>query len=78
MVFEIFDNGVGISSDKLNDLRKILGSISEGDKLRELGYGLFNINQRIKIYYGEEYGVHVDSKLNEWTKVKIVLPFIIK
>ncbi len=60
MVFHIQDNGVGI-----DDLSKL-----------EDGYGVKNIRERIKLFYGEEYDVIFDSKTGEGTTVTLILPMI--
>ena len=38
------------------------------------GYGMRNVNQRIKLLYGEEYGLHIESVVGEGTVVTIRLP----
>jgi two-component system sensor histidine kinase YesM len=38
------------------------------------GYGMRNVNQRIKLLYGEEYGLHIESVIGEGTLVTIRLP----
>ena len=38
------------------------------------GIGLENIDQRIKLLYGEKYGLTVDSRVNEGTTVRLLLP----
>ncbi len=40
------------------------------------GVGVHNVDQRIKLYYGEEYGVDIESELFEGTCVKIQLPYV--
>ena len=37
-------------------------------------YGLKNVNDRIKIYFGEEYGLTIKSELDEGTCVTIMMP----
>lgn len=68
VVFIVSDNGKGIEEDKIKD-------ILEKNKDR---IGISNVNNRIKLMYGEEYGVKINSKLNIETKVIISLPLISK
>lgn len=67
---EVVDNGVGMAEDKLCDIRNNIER--DGDNKKSIG--MRNINERIKIYYGNDYGLKVDSGLNWGTKVKIYLP----
>ncbi len=69
--FEIEDNGSGI---KEGDIAKIFdGKIKNGKK--GSGIGVNNVNDRIKMYYGEKYGLHIESEIYEGTKVSIKIPF---
>lgn len=38
--------------------------------------GIANVNKRIKMYFGEEYGISIDSELGKGTEVSILLPYI--
>jgi len=68
---EIIDNGIGFAIDKLNlDQPDNPFIISE----KHTNIGLYNSNKRIKLIYGEEYGICVESKLNEGTKVTVRFP----
>ena len=65
------DNGVGMDAGKLNeDLAKNdLNYVEKGDSI-----GLHNINARIKMLYGDDYGIVIASVLGEGTHVSITLP----
>lgn len=69
LVFTVEDNGIGMTREQC---REILEG-SAGDKT---GIGIRNVNNRIKIYFGEQYGIQIDSELDEGTKVTIVMPKI--
>lgn len=65
------DNGVGMDSEEINR------RLRENDKdLVEAGnsIGLYNINARMKMLYGEEYGIQVESVLGEGTCVTLEIP----
>ena len=65
------DNGKGMTPERLNDVKLAL----EAEKLEESAvYGLYNVNQRIKLNFGEEYGLDLESTYEEGTKVVIRLP----
>lgn len=71
LVIEVADNGLGIQKDKLDYLIKKINDF--GDDINK-SIGLSNVNQRIRLCYGENYGINIESKLNEGTKVSILLP----
>lgn len=69
--FTVEDNGVGISIRKLQDIISYLkGEKAETDNF----FALANINKRIKIHYGEAYGLTVKSSEGEGTKVTVFIP----
>lgn len=65
----VYDDGVGMDKETLNELRASLNIKNE-----KFGYGLYNVNQRIKLVYGENSGVEVSSTLGEGTTVLIKIP----
>ena len=67
----ITDNGIGMTEEELNSLRKKMAGTDTGDEAK--GFGVSNVNQRIKYYYGEEYGVFFESKENEGTNATIII-----
>lgn len=67
----VIDNGVGIEEDVLNDLRE---RMSREDLAQDSHIGLCNINQRIKLIFGQEYGITIESSFGSETRVKITLP----
>jgi two-component system, sensor histidine kinase YesM len=68
--FEVSDNGAGIDESKLQSIRRSLEKMSAESE----NFALCNINSRIKLFYGEEYGIEISSRVNEGTKVSIVIP----
>ncbi len=74
LCFNIIDNGKGIEKEVLNKINHMLRN---GDiKKNELGYGIFNVNERIKIIYGDEYGLNYKSVYGEGTIVELRHPII--
>ncbi len=62
--FRVEDNGKGMNQDKIDViLHSDPGSI-----------GISNVNKRIKLLYGDEYGVQIESEFNKGTKVTICMP----
>ncbi|MFC5402197.1 cache domain-containing sensor histidine kinase [Cohnella soli] len=68
IVFEVEDNGLGMTPEQLSQLR--LASVSEGDK----GIGIRNVNERIKLFFGHEYGIQIRSEIEVGTCVTITIP----
>ena len=62
------DDGIGMPKDVLNKL------LTDESQSKGSGIGLKNIHNRIKNQYGEKYGLEINSKSNEGTTVKIILP----
>lgn len=78
LVIQVIDNGRGISAgqlDRLNYRFKYSNYISEDDSA-EKSIGLDNINNRIKLFYGEQYHIRIDSIPDEYTKTIISVPYI--
>jgi two-component system sensor histidine kinase YesM len=67
------DDGIGFTSQKLAQLRAELADDSGEIKL-ESGYGIGNVNNRIRLYYGKQYGLSVESEYSTGTCVKLVIP----
>ena len=67
------DNGVGMAAEELEELR---GEITRPCKETERGFGLANVNERIRMYYGAEYGMEIQSIKGKGTTVELVIPAI--
>jgi two-component system sensor histidine kinase YesM len=76
IIFLISDNGKGIKEEKLNLLNNSLNRVLkiEIEDFKKHGIGILNINKRIKLNYGEEYGLKLDSKIDQGTEVEIIIP----
>lgn len=67
---EITDNGCGMDQKTLNKMRE---NLIKGNIDKRYGIGLYNINQRIRMCYGLEYGVSIDSTVGEGTTVSATI-----
>lgn len=78
LLIRISDDGVGMDEDTLEDLNKRLGKSGEqlanAEQEKKGGIALFNVNNRIHLIFGEEYGMHVYSIKNVGTDVEITIP----
>lgn len=68
IIFTVEDNGVGMNSDMVESI------LYKTTNINPTGYGLRNVNNRIQLFYGYEYGIHIESKLGFGTKVTIIIP----
>lgn len=69
ILFRVRDDGVGMDEEQV---RHILHS-EPGDRT---GIGIKNVNDRLRIYFGEGYGLRIESELDEGTCVEIRMPQI--
>ncbi len=76
LYLEIDDNGIGIDSERLAKINRGLldDNHAEIDKKTEGFIGLWNVNKRIKMQFGMEYGISIRSVLNRGTKIIIRMP----
>lgn len=76
----ISDDGLGMSEEKLQKLNEKLRALSleavEGEAERKGGIAVVNVNNRIKLLFGEEYGIYVYSQEGTGTDVLINLPLV--
>lgn len=70
-VIYVKDNGQGITEDRLKIVMRNINNRAESEKS---SFGLYNVNERIKLNFGDEYGISFDSHYLEGTIVTIKLP----
>ena len=73
IIITVSDNGMGIPE---NEIPLLLTNTDRVHK-KGSGVGLVNVNNRIKILFGERYGLHIESELDEGTVVTIKIPAIV-
>ncbi|RED57064.1 cache domain-containing sensor histidine kinase [Cohnella phaseoli] len=73
IVFEVRDDGVGMDETKLAEL---VGRLSAKEEAAADHLGLNNVHDRIRLYFGEGYGLSIDSKAGEGTSVTLTIPAI--
>jgi len=76
ILLEVEDDGIGFTSFKLAQIQEELEDTS-GEIRMESGFGMGNVNQRIKLYYGKQYGLSIKSKYQKGTVVSLVIPALI-
>ncbi|MDR0519485.1 MAG: sensor histidine kinase [Clostridiales Family XIII bacterium] len=83
VILTVSDNGVGMSAEKLRELNDRMSNIygrfgvgSGAGSGSEGGIALANVNNRIKLLFGEGYGIAIMSEEGAGTDVEITLPYI--
>lgn len=66
---EIYDNGAGMHK---NQIKAIMDGTSVPDEIN--GFGIRSVSNRIRMLYGERYGLQVESEYGVYTKIIVVLP----
>lgn len=70
LCFEIYDDGVGVDEDYI----QYINNVEAGSGIYG-GLGVENVQRRLLLRYGMEYGLHIQSTISKYTKVTIILPF---
>lgn len=73
LYFEVSDNGLGMTEEQVE---RLFSSSTHVASNRGSGIGVKNVNERIKLYFGEQYGLTIDSEPDEGTRVRIHLPAV--
>lgn len=69
VIISIEDNGVGIEKEKLENLN---ASLKNGEKMNGSGgIGLHNVNYRLKNFYGDAYGIWIESERESFTRISL-------
>jgi two-component system sensor histidine kinase YesM len=69
--FHVIDNGIGMDERELNALRN---EVEMPGSKQSTGFGLANVNKRIKLNYGNQYGLYIRSTKGEGTDITIKIP----
>ena len=77
MIFSVSDDGIGMDPDRLKKVRRIIAG-ELADENPSSGFGLFNVEQRIKLNCGTEYGLVIDSVYWRGTTVQVMIPIVKK
>lgn len=71
LIADVFDNGDGLTEEELQD---VLMHLDTPRPESEHGVGLYNINSRVHLYYGSQYGLTIRSRYGEGTLVSLSIP----
>jgi two-component system, sensor histidine kinase YesM len=73
VLLEVEDNGIGFTPEKLAQVQAQLND-DMAEIRQERGFGLDNVNKRIRLYYGKQYGLTIKSEYTVGTCVSLVIP----
>ncbi len=71
LLIRVQDDGDGMTEEKLEELRALM---KEENRTGKAHFGLYNIDRRIKLMYGGEFGLDIDSRPGSGTSVSMRLP----
>lgn len=75
IIIKVTDDGVGMSEERLSAL---INTIKKGSGEKIASYGLVNVDERIRIMFGNEYGLSFYSKPAEGTQVTVTIPKLLE
>lgn len=70
LLFFVYDNGTGIPKEKLNLINI---QLNQSQKLID-SFGIFYVNEKLKLEFGDNYGIKIFSEEGSFTKVEVKLP----
>jgi two-component system sensor histidine kinase YesM len=76
MLFEVEDDGIGIAPDRVARLQRELVEETDMEPSSEAGFGLHNVNNRLRLYYGVESGITLSSRYLHGTTVQVRIPLV--
>ncbi|OUQ27285.1 histidine kinase [Lachnoclostridium sp. An131] len=76
LIFRVWDDGRGMEPERLEKVRRLIGGEEEVDRSDPSGFGLFNVAQRLRLNYGPQYGISLESEFGEWTETTVVIPAV--
>ena len=71
---EVVDNGHGIQKEKLRHIQDEIEAPYSDHQKKHIGIGLRSVNERIKGYFGKEYGLLIASEIDKGTTITIIMP----
>lgn len=71
ILLRVIDNGIGMTSEQCDE-------ILHKESSDKAGIGIKNVNDRIKIYFGDQYGITIKSELDVGTEINILMPKILE
>lgn len=77
LIFKVKDNGIGMTEERSRQVQQLIRGEGLRDK-ESSGFGLFNVNERIRLHYGPEYGLTLRTTYQEETEFTVKIPIVKK
>lgn len=74
IIIKVIDNGLGMTPERL---KQVIESMQRKSEYNKDFYGLYNVNERIRMIFGSDYGLSIQSTYEVGTEVSICLPRVI-
>jgi two-component system sensor histidine kinase YesM len=74
MYFQVLDDGIGMTEQRLEEIRNSL-EVDDQD-IPNKNYGLRNVNERLRLHYGSDSTLHIESKPNAGTRIAFSIPIM--
>ncbi|MFJ7747114.1 sensor histidine kinase [Peribacillus sp. NPDC097295] len=68
---EVIDNGVGMSEERLQEIRRELKNRTHDSTI---GIGLRSVHERIRLHFGDPYGIQIESTEHVGTRITVIFP----
>jgi len=75
LLLQVEDNGIGFLPEELDRIRSVLGNELEETEFLDSGFGIYNVDRRIRLFYGKRYGLEIESQNGEGTCVTVSIPY---
>jgi len=72
LIFTVSDNGIGMTPERLKEVQEELEKGIDSDF--NTGYGLYNVNKRLLLYYGSQAGMSINSQYRQGTVITVTVP----
>lgn len=69
VILQVMDDGVGMDEDRLQEIRASMETDAK------VGFGLSAVNQRLRLQFGPQYGLHIESTQGQGTTVTARIPY---
>lgn len=73
LIIKVIDTGIGMKSERLEYVRKLMTGEFKSDS-KQGGFGLHNVYERLRLNYGNEYGITMESGYGEGTTQTLTIP----
>jgi len=74
IILNVKDNGIGMTEERI---RQVMNGLTQSKEYREDFYGLYNVNERLNLHFGREYGISIQSAYKEGTLVTVRIPALL-